>query len=583
MVKLEVHTIFIFILMFRKTANIRFIHLIVFVLLSIFLLGCGKDEIFYVTPNYSDDVDNIDFDRTITIVYSTSGDATVDGVSSDFTVTIDGNDVTIVNAGSDVVKYELSGTTTNGRLKLYSPNVQAIVLNGVNITHSNGAAINIQGQTSYPGNAKRTFIITQSGSSLTDGSSYTETPSGEDEKACVFSEGPLIFSGSAALTVTAKGNAGIVSDDYINFYTGTSLKVTSSAGHGVRGKDYIIVTDGTIDVDVSANMKKGFSSDSLICFNGGTTSINVTGGAAYDSDDKEYKGTAGVKADVAFIMTGGILTITNSGSGGKGISCDGTGTFTGGTVNVTTTGSNYGSGNNSVSAKGMKFDGNLVFGGSTVTVNCTAHEAIESKGTIDIIGGIVYSYSAADDAINSGSTFTISGGYVYAQAVKNDGLDANGDFYLKGGVIYAIGAQSPEVAVDALEKCTLNVEGGTIIAIGGLEQGASLTQSCYQASSWSADKWYALTIGSTIYTFKTPSSGGTPLVVSGASTPTLTYGVSYSGGTSYFNGIMYIDASVSGGTSVTLNSYSGGSGGGGGGGNPPSGGGGGGGNPPSGH
>jgi len=132
--------------------------------------------------------------------------------------------------------------------------------------------------------------------------------------------------------------------------------------------------------------------------------------------------------------------------------------------------------------------------------------------------------------------------------------------------MYAIGSNSPEVAIDANTEggYKLYVEGGIIIAIGGLESGSSLSQSCYQASSWSQNTWYALTVGSTTYTFKTPSSGGTPLVVSGASTPTLTSGVTVSGGTTYFEGLYYAGATVSGGSSVSLSSYTGGNGGGGG-------------------
>ena len=44
----------------------------------------------------------------------------------------------------------------------------------------------------------------------------------------------------------------------------------------------------------------------------------------------------------------------------------------------------------------------------------------------------------------------------------------------------------------------LYLSGGTVVAIGGLESGAQLTQSCYQ-SSWSANTWYALTVGSSTF------------------------------------------------------------------------------------
>ena len=71
-----------------------------------------------------------------------------------------------------------------------------------------------------------------------------------------------------------------------------------------------------------------------------------------------------------------------------------------------------------------------------------------------------------------------------------------------------------------------------------------------------------LTVGSKTYVFQTPSSGGTPLVVSGATTPTLKSGVTYSGGTSHFANWLFEDPTVSGGTDVSLSAYTGGNGGG---------------------
>ena len=267
--------------------------------------------------------------------------------------------------------------------------------------------------------------------------------------------------------------------------------------------------------------------------------------------------------------------------------------FSGGTANVSVTGSNFGSSGGSnpprpgqqssssgVSAKGIKFDGNITFSGSNVSVSSSSHEAIESKGTITITGGIVYGTSTADDAINSASDMTISGGFVGAYSTKNDALDANGNMYIRGGVVYSVStAGSPEVSLDANTEGgkKLYVEGGTLIAVGGLEGGAQLSQSCYQASTVSATTWYSITVGNTSYAFKTPtfstSGGGFPgggggggsrtpsLIVSGSSQPSLKSGVSVSGGTNYFNSIFNVDGTYSGGTNVSLSAYSGGGGG----------------------
>jgi hypothetical protein len=52
------------------------------------------------------------------------------------------------------------------------------------------------------------------------------------------------------------------------------------------------------------------------------------------------------------------------------------------------------------------------------------------------------------------------------------------------------------------------------------------------------------------------------MVVSGASQPTMKSGVTVSGGTSIFDGVGYTGATYSGGSNVTLSSYTGGGGGG---------------------
>ena len=208
----------------------------------------------------------------------------------------------------------------------------------------------------------------------------------------------------------------------------------------------------------------------------------------------------------------------------------------------------------------MKADGDITIKGGTINIYSKNHEGLESKGTITISDGQVY-VQASDDAINAASHITVSGGYVCGYSTGNDGLDSNGNMYIKGGLVYAICSGSPEVGLDANTEggYKLYLTGGTIIAIGGIENGSSLSQSCYSANSWNKNTWYALTIGNDTFAFKTPSSGGNGIVVSGASQPTLKSGVTVSSGNSIFSGMGYTDASISDGTAVSLSSYSGGS------------------------
>ena len=535
------------------------------------------------TDKEDDNVANTTFARTVKVTFS-GGSATVSGATADFAVTTDGAGVTITHNGSEAVIYELSGSSTDGYFKLYSTKKQEILLNGLTLTNKQGAAINNQSH-------KRTFVVVKGTNTLADGASYTQTPSDEDEKAAFFSEGQLVFSGDGTLTVHATGKAGITSDDYVRFMAAPTVKVTSSAGHGVRGKESIIVSDGTVDVNVSGTGKKGFSSDTLVYIGGGVTTIKTTGSAG--EVDGELTGVAGIKADLRFEMVDGVLNVTSTGTGAKGISGDNVAYFKGGTVTVDVSGANYGtsssgggfgpggggpggggwggwpgggqssSSDNSVASKGVKFDGNLYISGGKLTVKSAKHEAIEAKGVLQVTGGEVYAWSS-DDAINAGGDFTIDGGAVYAQSTGNDGLDANGNMYIKDGIVYAVGTRSPELAIDANseQQKKLYLSGGTVIAVGGLESGASLTQSCWSAGTVKANTDYALydKDGNVLGAFKTPSASNLALVLSAPSLSSVKYGVSVSGGTALFNGAYTDGATVSGGSGCNLSAYSGGGG-----------------------
>ena len=542
-------------------------------------------------PTSEDDIVNTTFTRIITVTYSGTS-ASVEGDYYGYS-SVSGGHVTINNDRSDEnIVYKLTGTTTNGSFKLYSTKKQAILLSGVSITNPSGAAINNQ-------SGKRTFVVVEGTNTLADGSSAAYTATGtEDCKAVFFSEGQLVFSGTGTLTVQASNaqeKSCISSDDYVRLMNSPTLKLTSSgksSGHGLRGKEYVRLSGGTSTISSAASKKKGIDSEDYVLVEGGTHNITITGAPAYDSEDGEYKGTAGIKADNYFAMTGGSLTIKNSGSGGKGIragSYDFDATthvvedsyISGGTLSVTTTGSNYTTGD--VSSKGIKIgwaigtenrvtanDGSLIISGGSVYVSSSSAEGIEAKDAFTMTGGEVYVSSNGDDALNCVGLMNISGGYIYAYSSKNDALDANNNLTLSGGYVFAVTtAGNPEVAIDCAEQKTLTIGNGvTMVAYPNLESGAVQSQTCYTMSC-TANAWNAIYNGSSyIAAFKAPS-GASSVVVSAPSLKSGYKGVSV-GSTTYCNGV-WATSGISGGTSVSLSTYSGsggGPGGGGGGGRP---------------
>ena len=498
-------------------------------------------------PDEEDALENSEFTTEVSIDMSNPVAKTVNGVE----VTVNGGHVTANHGETKKVCYVVSGSTSNGSLTILGEKKYAVKLSGVSITNPDSAALNLL-------SGKRAFVILAEGTTntLADGT-------GGSQKGTLYCKGKLLFNGSGSLSVTGNSNNGIHSADYITFNKGCNIYVKSTANHGIKANDGVFINGGILNVEVSAAAAKGINCESNIIVNGGRTTVLTTGNGTYDTDDKEAKGAAGIKSDSTLTVNGGELWLKSTGSGGKGINVDMEANFNGGSVYVVTTGGQYKSNNDTSSPKGIKADGNITISGGRIWVRTsgTNGEGIETKKELSIKGGEVASY-AYDDAINSKSNMTISGGYVFAQGQHNDGLDANGNCYIKGGTIFAICSGTPEVAIDANTEggYKLYVTGGTIVAVGGLENGSSLSQSCYQSSSWSSNTWYALTVGSSTFAFKTPSSGGSGLVVSGASEPTLLSGVSVSGGTSYFGGLGITGGTVNGGTSVSLSSYSGGNG-----------------------
>lgn len=513
----------------------------------------GGEETGGVVDTTGNNVNDQAWSDTLYISWSGS-EATVTGAIDSITVTNENGYVTINSAVTRLVTYILSGNGT-GQISIYGSIKQQIVLNGLTLTCSDGPAINNQCH-------KKCYVVVNGTNSLTDGSSYASST--EDRKAAFFSEGQLIFSGSGTLTVKGNYKHAIASDDYIHLTSEAGTFVLNAASDGLHANDALYISGGTTTITAGSD---GVQCDSTITIAGGALTITA------DAD--------GIQSDTTnIVISGGEITITKAGD--KGIVAFGNVNISGGTIRVTSQYKCIKAGkkeNNTIISAGniTISDGDIQlictgtssssggrggWGGSSSSESSTP-EGMEAKGTITISGGKVYVQSS-DDAINAAGDLTISGGCVMAYSTGNDGIDSNGNMYIKGGVVYAICAGGAEVALDANTEGSkkLYVQGGTIVAIGGLESGASLSQSCYSASSWSSNTWYALTVGSDVFAFKTPSSGGSGLVVSGASTPTLKSGVTASG-TAIFNGMGYYPASVSGGSSVSLSSYSGGNSGGG--------------------
>ncbi len=576
-------------------------------------------------------------DNTVAVVYNgqTAAITVAGNVAQYLTITTTGAHVNIEQSSdlAEEITYTLSGSSDDGECYISGSYKATVELNGLTLTNKtpvkSGAAVHIQ-------NSKRIKVKVMDGTTNT----LVDCASGS-QKGAFYVKGHPEFSKSGVLNVVGNLKHAIKSGEYIELKEAT-LNVTSAQGDGINCAQYFFmksgnvninnVTDdgiqcdlddtdtgstgettdhededsgniyiegGTININTPGKAAKGIKSEGDLFVKAGTLNITTTGHGKWDDEDIKTKAAACLGSDAKVVISGGTLTLTSTGAGGKGINCDAEFELSGGDVTIVTKGAlyyhngtaentNYTGNTDNVnsdyysSSKGVKADGAITISGGKISVATAGRnaEGIESKTSILISDGEV-TVNSYDDGINvggDGSDLIISGGYVYSRAINNDGIDGNGNVYVKGGLVYAIGANSPEVAIDANseEQKKLYVQGGTLIAVGGLESGAQISGgTCKQTTSFTSEAWYALYDGGELVAaFQTPatsssSSGGTrpgggpgggpdgskKLVVYTSSTPALKSGVTVSGGTTYFDGAANIGGSVSGGNSVTLSNY----------------------------
>ena len=305
-------------------------------------------------PDYNDYWENTKWSRTVNIRYD-GANVTVDGYDgSDVSVTVNGAHV-VVNSERNHINYVVSGSTSDGSLKIYSLNKFRVTLDGVNITNPAGAAINSQC-------GKSMYLHMNDGTSnmLADGDAYRDSGA-EDMKGTVFSEGQIIVSGHGLLTISSNGRHALVSDDYIRVRPGARLLINSTSGHAVKGKDGVYIDGGVINATVSADGAKGINSDGFVNIAGGRTTLIASGGTAIDHVLSDTTSCAGVKADSIITVSAGALLVKCTGAGGKGINAHSDLVINAGSITIVTTGIK-----GDASPKGIKCDGTMtVAGGST--------------------------------------------------------------------------------------------------------------------------------------------------------------------------------------------------------------------------
>ncbi|MFD1605434.1 carbohydrate-binding domain-containing protein [Flavobacterium artemisiae] len=407
--------------------------------------------------NADDILANSTFSSTVKITFNGTT-ATVENAVTGVTVAISGSDVIVTSTVAEVA-YEITGSTTDGMLKIYSDKKYKLTLNGVSIKNNDGPAINIQ-------SGKRAFIVLSGTNTLEDGATYATST--EDQKGTFFSEGQLILSGTGSLNITANNKHGIAADDYVRVQSGT-ITITKAVSDGIHTNDGVYIDGGTLNINASSDGIE--AEEGPIVINAGTITITAADDgitASYDTD---------TTIDPYLVINGGTITITTTGTGGEGIESKSTLTINDGTINIK-----------------------------------AVDDGINAGKAIYINGGTIVSYSTTNDGIDSNGTLTVTGGKTFAIGAKSpeEGFDCDSNtFKITGGLLVGAGGatSSPTASVSTQASAILGSgNAGTIYSVLDPDNAevmtfkspASFTTLLLSGSKFSSGKTYKLVTVSSV-------------------------------------------------------------------------------------
>ena len=408
------------------------------------------------------------FTNIVTVKYNGS-EATAVSSNPSIAIHTDGAYVAIDFQSGDVsgVEIHLSGSTTDGGLKIYGNSKFMLTLDGAHIESQRGPAVNSQCR-------KRMFLHLTDGTKneLADAPVYTDdhfyrfgyNATNEDRKGCLFTEGHLIVSGHGSLEVKGRQRHGVATDGYMYIRPGVTLAVTEAAKNSVHVKGDVTdgigfrMDGGMLYANNDADAGKCIKTDLDITVNGGMIRLYSTGNAIYDTSDADTSSAAGLKADRNITLYSGKIEIFSSGDGSKGINATGRLTLSGADLTVCDTAGRFtDDAGHSAAARGIKSDD-----GITIT------------------GGKINVY-ASGDAMKAPEV-TISGGNVTAYSGTADGIDADRILSISGGTVMASGGNTPESGLDCESADGFMITGGTVFAIGGALQNTPSAMSSQTAT-----------------------------------------------------------------------------------------------------
>lgn len=339
-------------------------------------------------------IDSITMVHVINVTYQ-GQQVTVDvGRAPGVTYTVQGGHVSVTSTNvTQELEMVLQGTSTDGSFTYTGPLKCKLTLNGLTLTSTRGAAIDIQC-------GKRVDLILASGTqnTLTDAAGGTQ-------KAALYCKGHLEVEGSGSLTVSGNTRHAIASKEYLQLKKSTgTITIARAAGDAIHVGQYLLMSGGTIRIDENTACD-GIQVETMLLDDQMTPDpskedngkVFIKGGtidAVIAHED--YKGLKNDAGDMT--ISGGNIRILANGNGSRGIQTDGNLTISAddGATNIyiEANGAKCQDPNDSTDphrCMGIKVEKNLTVTGGTTTVTNEGKKArgIKVNDTYRKTGGTV--------------------------------------------------------------------------------------------------------------------------------------------------------------------------------------------------
>ena len=462
----------------------------------------------------------------------------LDGVE----VALSGADVVVNNSNTETeIETELSGTSSDGSLVYNGTYKTTLTLNGLTLTNTRGAAIDIEC-------GKRVALKLKKGTTntLVDGAGGTQ-------KAALYCKGHLEIDKAGTLNVTGNTGHAISAKEYIQLKKAEgTINILGAVKDGIHCQQYFVAngytvnisgtqddgidveadgeendegyTDGSLNlfagtftIQTTTDAAKALIADSDININGGSINVVQSGTFVLESSPADTSYVVALRAGNDINVTDGAITVTSSatcgkalsanqdvnllggthrltmsGQGGKGIKADHdvvigyASSLTGPSLTVSTSGAAYSWGeSNSGSSWGWGWGGPGGGGGpgGQNNSNNSSAKGIKATNTISINGGNLTVTTTTDGAegVEGKKGVTVRGGNHYLKCY-DDCINSGGIVEFAGGTTACWSNGNDAIDSNYGMRGAITLSGGNVFAYstkGSPEEGLDCDNNSY--------------------------------------------------------------------------------------------------------